>query len=627
MLLTSPALAQRELHWRDMAVQAVLRADGRLEVTERQTMVFAGDWNGGERTFNLRPRQRLDFTGMNRIDSNGTVHSMVEGDLDVVDGYDFTSRSVLRWRSRLPDDPPFNGDERTYELTYSYGNILVGSGRERTLDHDFAFPDRSGVIEHFSLDLSLDSVWQAPPDFVGHYEATYLQPGQGYLVTLPLQYVGTGDAPVVQIGAGVVPRRALAAMFSLALISLLWRLYSHERAKGRFLPFTEKVDEEFLRKHVLDHLPEVIGAAWDNRTNATEVTALLARLVSEGKLRSEVRRGRGIFKTSQLYLELLVARSSLEGYERRLIDALFDSGSTTTDTDSVRKRYKSTGFDPASKIVTGVKQLVEAMTPQVRREKVSFWPTVLLVVSGMALMIVGSILIAEDSVIFAGTTLVTLSTYIVTVGFALWWRNRVHGLGLASLGFLLPLGVLSGALLYILASGVTQGGTVMLAGATLLVLGYVNSVLNMARSRESPDRIILRRRLGAARRYLAQELSRSEPRLRDEWYPWLIGFGLAGRMDRWFRAFGPAVGDGVTIGTSGSPASGGGFESGSTGGWTGFGGGGGFAGGGASASWAAAAGSMAAGIASPGSGGSGGSSGGGGGGGGGSSGGGGGGGW
>jgi len=56
----------RELAWRALDVAARLDSDGRLHVTERHAMVFTGDWNGGERRFNIRPRQGLSLTGVSR---------------------------------------------------------------------------------------------------------------------------------------------------------------------------------------------------------------------------------------------------------------------------------------------------------------------------------------------------------------------------------------------------------------------------------------------------------------------------------------------------------------------------------------------------------------------------------
>ena len=71
LLVPASALAQRDLHWDRLDVAAHLEADGRLVVTETQTIVFTGDWNGGERTFDIRPRQQLLVTGVYREDSGG----------------------------------------------------------------------------------------------------------------------------------------------------------------------------------------------------------------------------------------------------------------------------------------------------------------------------------------------------------------------------------------------------------------------------------------------------------------------------------------------------------------------------------------------------------------------------
>src|SRR5262249_4525064 len=135
------------------------------------------------------------------------------------------------------------------------------------------------------------------------------------------------------------------------------------------------------------------------------------------------------------------------------------------------------------------------------------------------------------------------------------------------------------------------------------------------KSRESRAGIATRKRLAAARAFFIAELRQRRPSLRDEWYPWMLAFGLSRQMDDW-----SARGEGVsTTGTSfGTTAS----SSHSSSTWTGVAGGQ-SGGGGGGASWVAAASGLAAGVASPSSGGTGG----GGGGGGGSSGGGGGGGW
>ncbi|HEX3583972.1 MAG TPA: hypothetical protein VH087_19565, partial [Thermoanaerobaculia bacterium] len=158
-------------------------------------------------------------------------------------------------------------------------------------------------------------------------------------------------------------------------------------------------------------------------------------------------------------------------------------------------------------------------------------------------------------------------------------------------------------------------------------LAVVKILLDKSRSDESQERIAARMRLVAARRYFLAQLAMPDPHLRDDWYPYLMAFGLGSNVDSWFRAHGGAVA-GTTSGIATSTSSSSSFGSSSSssgGGWSFSGGGGAFGGAGASASWAVAAGGIASGVASPGSGAAGGSSGGGGGGG--SSGGGGGGGW
>src|SRR6185503_5581136 len=162
MVASTVAHAQRDLHWSDVRVDARLVEDGTLRIVETQTMVFTGDWNGGERRFRNRPRQHLAFQGMRRIDSTGQAHVMREGgEALAVDEYRFVDRSTLRWRSRRASDPPFSNTSITYELTYSLSNILQKEGDDWVLDHDFGFADRAGVIENFTVRLlELMPTWQ-----------------------------------------------------------------------------------------------------------------------------------------------------------------------------------------------------------------------------------------------------------------------------------------------------------------------------------------------------------------------------------------------------------------------------------------------------------------------------------
>ena len=83
-MLLSPPIArgqEKELHWREMAVEARLDADGRLHVRERQAMVFTGSWNGGQRTFRLEPGQDLRFHGISRLEGGSQAIPLTQGSL------------------------------------------------------------------------------------------------------------------------------------------------------------------------------------------------------------------------------------------------------------------------------------------------------------------------------------------------------------------------------------------------------------------------------------------------------------------------------------------------------------------------------------------------------------------
>jgi hypothetical protein len=198
------------------------------------------------------------------------------------------------------------------------------------------------------------------------------------------------------------------------------------------------------------------------------------------------------------------------------------------------------------------------------------------------------------------------------------FRSRIDWGRRSAVLCLIPAAAFTAAVLYFLwfkaGTGVVEIPSVLLMSIVALAIGVISTSVNSLKSREDRIGMALRKKLAAARAFFVAQLRQSRPALRDDWYPWILAFGLNRQMSDWSArsAFAPGY-DGSVSSSSTSSGS-----SSST--WTGFAGGqSGGAGGGAI--WAAAAGGLAAGVASPSSGG------GGGGGGGGSSGGGGGGGW
>lgn len=608
--LASDLLAQtRQLSWPRIAVTAHLDSTGTLHIRERQTLRLSGDWNGAEREFNLRNGHTLALRRLSRIPPAGPpVELRHDENVDDVDEFTWSGNgNTLRWRARRPGDPPFDDDTLVYELEFETGRILVPTGDGGyQLDHNFTLVDRAGDIDRFELTLTLDSTWRAPTDFTGRWVAGPLRPGEGWRVTIPLSYQRAGLPAGIRLGAGGTARRAILAALFLALLVLLARLIRREAQLGRFRPILDQsaVTREFLDHHVFRQLPEAVGTAWDDHTAAPEVAAILARLVQEGKLSSRVESEKVLWFThEELHLEREVELSAFRPHERSLIDGLFASGNRTTSTSQVRARYKKTGFDPANLIRAQVEKLLGSTVPE--GTKPDWRPTALLLLAGLVLTGAGIARDRADAQAAVIALFISLPAFLGSSIFAYVWRRAVRASVVGTAVMLLPLaGIVTAFAALLLVAPVDRLGVITLVGLALWVLGLARSILNIAASRHSAERIELRQRLFTARRFFLEQLRLPQPALRDEWYPYVIAFGLGSAADKWFKAFGAARDPGVlAVGRSSGASSATGGS-----GWTGFGGGGGFSGAGSSASFAAAVGGMAASVPSPSSGGSGGSS-------------------
>lgn len=623
LLLVAPLSAQEErsLRWDEVSVEAHLDADGRLHVRERQEMVFDGAWNGGEREFAVRLGQRLRLDGIRRLeDGAAPVDLRIDDDLDDVDEYDQDDDRV-RWRSRLESDPPFERERITYVLSYTVDNAVLpldSIDAGYLLDRDFLFTDRDGPVDSFSLALTLDPAWTATAELPRSWRAVDIPPGRGYAVRVPLRYTAAGAPSTVAPPVRGDVRLALLAVLLLGTGVIIWRAFRSETAAGRYEPLRREIDAEWLEEHVFAYPPEVVGAAWDGSTSAPEVAGLLARLVREGKLASRVEGDGG---DHVLHLQLKVSREDLDEAERPLIDALFFDGRTEVDTETLRKHYKATGFDPAGKIAPVLERRLALLPGAGKVPRRLALP--------MASVALAVMLVAAAAAFRPGDALIAVLAAIIvlvltTIGAALAaaYSAQVAGLRGRAIRVGVPLAVLVAGAAALLGGAFEAGvdgsafspyyrpGPLLLAALAALVLAAVGLVAAFTRPTDTPERLAFRRRLAAARAYFAAELAMPEPSLRDDWFPYLLALGLGPHVDRWFEAYGAAAAGGAyPAGVAGAAASqaAGGSGSGSPGGWTGggptFGGGGGFGGGGVGGSWAAAAGTIATGVAAPSSGG------------------------
>jgi uncharacterized membrane protein YgcG len=621
--LTAHAADARSLYWQDLNVQAHLDRDGRLHIRERQIMVFDGDWNGGERRFSVRPGQTFHFERLLRLDPvSGSPRELTEGPLTLVDNYGWQDDNTLRWRSRLPTDPPFSNTTITYILEYSLARIITRNGDSYTLDHDFAFPDRAGIIKNIMLNLDLDPAWQADESSSLHREIKDLPPGQGLVLNLKLRHA-TGDPQEIAAGEAAPTRfetapppapwwlgLALATLASIACIFFATRFLLHEQRMGRFrpLPPLASISREWLKDHVLHLRPEVVGAAWDKRTSQSEVAAVIARLVQEGRIESRVEEfilpffNIRIARFAVLHMTLKKPRSSFAGYERKLIDGLFIAGDST-DTRAIRKYYssKQKPFNPAAELAEPLEKEVNQLTEDTKHPLSYFWaPASLLAAIGFFSLLANAF-IHQYELPLEITSLVLLAVlWTLGVIFALMTRNSSDARVLNVLRLFFPPVMICVGYAILTNQAISM---LMTIGLFFFAAAALQNIFSLAKTRDSLDGVLLCQQLTAARKYFSRELRKPQPDIDDSWFPYLMAFGLGEQVDSWFSRY------------SGSAqfASAGGASGGGSAGFTG--GGGLFGGGGASGAWMAAAGAMAAGSSSSSSGGGGGSSGGGGGGG------------
>jgi predicted membrane protein DUF2207 len=588
-LIAMPAFA-KSLYWRTFDVTARLDSDGRLHVREQQGMVFDGDWNGGERRFNIRPGQSLDLARVVRVE-NGQDVPLVRGDLSQVDHWDFAGDNVVRWRSRRPSDPPFQNQQITYAIEYVLSGILQRSDGGAHLHHDFAFPDRAGVIENFTLHLDLDPAWHGLPSPYILQRRT-LPAGESVIVDTTLTYTGHGSPITLKPMVTKEHATVIILLLLAAGIGLTWKFYVDNKHQGRSGPLfpIAAIDERWLNRYVFSLPPEVVGYAWDEENGAPEVAAMIARMEQEKKLHTWITHDAALIgERTVLHLKLLADWETLPAGEKELVQALF-LGKTESDTDQIRAYYRTTGFRPQQLIQ---KSIDDALL------RVPEWNGPTVVLSGFEILLLVVIVFGGYILLQASRQLWTYIFFagaisVLGISAAIAARKRVDRTPWTPVVFAWGV-IFAGAVIANATVGLAM--TDFAAAAMAMISAFIAAfILLVSRSRESIAKVAFRRRLAAARQFFEKQLASPNPKLQDAWYPYLIALGLGPNVDRWFKNFSQASSG--LVGGSSHTSSFGSSSSPSATSWTG--GGGAFGGAGATGSWAAMS-VLAGGVATPGS--------------------------
>ncbi len=299
-----------------------------------------------------------------------------------------------------------------------------------------------------------------------------------------------------------------------------------EGRHGRFAPLVTDIDEGWLREHILNYPAEVVGAAWDEGISAPEVVALIARMVTEGKLSSTVNKG------GALSLQLEVDRKTLEGHERTLVDGLFFGGRTQTST---------TKRGPA-RIRALRRQSPHPRSCDRHRRAGVVW---------------------------------------IRVGAGLAFRAHVHWGLRGAWACVSPALFASMAALYFLwfvaGPGTVEASLTLIAGVVTAALAVLLGSIDAMSSRQPREGAAFRKKLASGREFFISELKKDQPALRDEWFPWILAFGLSHHVDQWSTRAGsqgstrrsngtPFTASSSSSSSGSSPESFGGFTGGRSGG-------------------------------------------------------------
>lgn len=599
-----PVAAQpRTIIWKSLDVQARLEATGELHVSERHDMVFSGDWNGGERKFRVEPGQRFELVGISRLDPRtGAATAMRRSTIPSIGLDQFTlSGTTLRWRARRPNDPPFRQQPLAYVIEYRLSNVIQRQGASGyLLRHDFAFADRPGAIERYSLRLDVDPVWRPGPGLEPRIEREHLPPGQSVILRIPLAWMGAGRPPQVRepvvytpppppppppVPFWAIPLESPAANLGLLVlflglaIALWWSFDRREMAAGRHAS-EPQIDPRWLAETIFVHRPEVVGAAWDRDTGQAEAAALIAAMAGERKVQN--------LAGAAPRLKLLVPRETLSEYERAFVDRLFVKGDEI-DPGTLRAYYASTGFNPAAAIAAPLDEAARALVGKASAAPLTFG------VSGALFVIAATVLAltvaSRPWVVPMGA--ISVGALVLSMLLAASYQSQLLGRAVGAL-ITAPLLVFGAIVAYVVPSPMAVA--VVLA----IVLAYVALALRAARWSAHPGQLRNMQNFRAARAFFRRRLRQSATNIDELWIPYLLAFGLGKDLDRWSvaRPASPRTSSDIRDDVSGPFTPSAGF-SGDPAGNSFRPGGGAFGGAGASGYWASSINSFAATVAAP----------------------------
>ena len=82
-------------------------------------------------------------------------------------------------------------------------------------------------------------------------------------------------------------------------------------------------------------------------------------------------------------------------------------------------------------------------------------------------------------------------------------------------------------------SGVVPVSDGFVVGVVMLALAVLFAGVGALKSTQHRAALAFRKTLASGREFFIAELAKERPALRDEWFPWVLAFGLGKQMDNW----------------------------------------------------------------------------------------------
>ncbi|MCG9875899.1 MAG: DUF2207 domain-containing protein [Leptospiraceae bacterium] len=336
----------KTLDWNSIQVDATLKNNGNLKVSETQSILFNGDWNGAYRKFDLGLGQKIHFQSLEIFRADGKWETLSNNSIDNVDSYLwYPLESMVKWRSRNPFDPVFDQKVITYRLNYEYEYILNSlSNSEFQLDHDFGFSDRIGNINAFTVNLSWEDNWdlyqgsdQAWSKDLNQQSALTihasraLAPGEKMIVKVRFNYKAD-EALLNQRSVWKEYAVRILHFFLLTILALCLSalIYLYCKKRGFFAePIGIKTWKEF-ESFLTDLSPEEVAILSEKGLVASWMT----RLIQEKKLEFSTK------EKEEKILRRLVNLELFREEDQTILKALFVENKDTISISELKSHYK-----------------------------------------------------------------------------------------------------------------------------------------------------------------------------------------------------------------------------------------------------------------------------------------------